>query len=383
MSGKGKTVHGEAANAGHRVLAPDDAEVEAYLETALNAPGPDRAAERPARDRRQRGRRRRPRLRQPVRAAHRAPRPRAQRLLGAAARTTRRSSELERRGASADHPLGRPELGLRRRRARSRTPRSGAAASPCSASATARSSWPTSSAATSSRPRSASTDPATVTIGDRGRAVRRPRSDAAGLDEPRRLDHGAAGGLQRHGPDRFDPVRRPRRPVAQPVRHPVPPRGRAHAARPGRPAQLRRRARRASRPTWTPAQLHRVDRRRDPASASTPTPATVGIGRQGHLRAVGRRRLGRRRGARPPGRRRPADVHLRRPRADAEARIGAPARDVRAEPGHEPGDGRRARAVPRPARRRRSTRSRSAGSSATSSSASSRRRPRSSARSTS
>ena len=35
---RGKTVHGEAANAGHRVLAPDDAEVEAYLETALNAP---------------------------------------------------------------------------------------------------------------------------------------------------------------------------------------------------------------------------------------------------------------------------------------------------------------------------------------------------------
>ena len=39
---RGKTVHGEAANAGHRVLAPDDAEVEAYLETALNAPAPER-----------------------------------------------------------------------------------------------------------------------------------------------------------------------------------------------------------------------------------------------------------------------------------------------------------------------------------------------------
>jgi len=49
VAGKGKTVHGEAANAGHRVLAPDDAEVEAYLETALNAPGPQRAAaDRPA-----------------------------------------------------------------------------------------------------------------------------------------------------------------------------------------------------------------------------------------------------------------------------------------------------------------------------------------------
>ena len=49
VADKGKTVHGEAANAGHRVLAPDDAEVEAYLETALHAPGPDRAAaDRPA-----------------------------------------------------------------------------------------------------------------------------------------------------------------------------------------------------------------------------------------------------------------------------------------------------------------------------------------------
>ena len=39
---RGRTVHGEAANAGHRVLAPDDAEVEAYLEQALNASPPQR-----------------------------------------------------------------------------------------------------------------------------------------------------------------------------------------------------------------------------------------------------------------------------------------------------------------------------------------------------
>jgi hypothetical protein len=38
---RGKTVHGAAANAGHRVLAPDDLEVEAYLETALKAPPPE------------------------------------------------------------------------------------------------------------------------------------------------------------------------------------------------------------------------------------------------------------------------------------------------------------------------------------------------------
>ncbi len=39
---KGRTVHGAEASAGHRVLAPDDAEVEAYLETALKAPAPER-----------------------------------------------------------------------------------------------------------------------------------------------------------------------------------------------------------------------------------------------------------------------------------------------------------------------------------------------------
>jgi GMP synthase (glutamine-hydrolysing) len=48
-AGRGKTIHGEPANAGHRVLAPDDAEVEAYLETALNAPPPERPeGDRPA-----------------------------------------------------------------------------------------------------------------------------------------------------------------------------------------------------------------------------------------------------------------------------------------------------------------------------------------------
>jgi len=44
---RGRTVHGEPANAGHRVLAPDDAEVEAYLEQALHAPPPARGEEAP------------------------------------------------------------------------------------------------------------------------------------------------------------------------------------------------------------------------------------------------------------------------------------------------------------------------------------------------
>ena len=87
---RGKTVHGEAANAGHRVLASDDAEVEAYLETALNAPDPTaRRADRPggaipgASPPVRAGHRRRHRLREPVRPADRAARPRAQRLLRA------------------------------------------------------------------------------------------------------------------------------------------------------------------------------------------------------------------------------------------------------------------------------------------------------------
>ena len=62
---RGKTVHGEPANAGHRVLAPDDAEVEAYLEVALDAPAPERTRPSAGRDVRRPGDRRRPRLRQP------------------------------------------------------------------------------------------------------------------------------------------------------------------------------------------------------------------------------------------------------------------------------------------------------------------------------
>ena len=42
---RGVTVHGEEANAGHRVLTSDDAEVEAYLEVALDAPPPERPPE--------------------------------------------------------------------------------------------------------------------------------------------------------------------------------------------------------------------------------------------------------------------------------------------------------------------------------------------------
>ena len=135
---RGKTVHGEPANAGHRVLAPDDAEVEAYLEVALDAPAPERTPQDrpPAADVRRARDRRRPRLRQPVRPADRAPRPRAQRLLGAPAprHADGRARAARRPGG---HPVRRPDVGVRRRRPQARTPRSGAAGCRSSASATA------------------------------------------------------------------------------------------------------------------------------------------------------------------------------------------------------------------------------------------------------
>ena len=44
---RGKTVYGAPANAGHRVIGSDDAEVEVYLEVALDAPAPSRLASDP------------------------------------------------------------------------------------------------------------------------------------------------------------------------------------------------------------------------------------------------------------------------------------------------------------------------------------------------
>ena len=210
---RGKTVHGEAANAGHRVLAPDDAEVEAYLETALKAPGPGSLARRST-VRRRRHRppdRRRPRLRQPVRAADRAPRPRARRLLrAAAARHAVRGAGAPRR--ARDHPVGRPELRLRRGRAAARPGRLDRAGS--------RSSGICYGAQLMAHELGGDVLPATpprVRAGERHdhrgrRPVRGHRARAAGLDEPRRLDHAAARGLPGDRPDRLDAVRRPGRP---------------------------------------------------------------------------------------------------------------------------------------------------------------------------
>ena len=97
-----------------------------------------------------------------------------------------------------------------------------------------------------------------------GQRRRSPTDDGlfTGIDreQPVWMSHGDSitrlpDGFQRDRPDRLDAVRRPGRPGAPPVRHPVPSRGRAHAARRRGPAQLRGRASPGSRQTWTPANF--------------------------------------------------------------------------------------------------------------------------------
>ena len=137
---RGKTVHGEAANAGHRVLAPDDAEVEAYLETALKAPGPDRSPEdRPANAD--------PEDRETVVvldfgsqfAQLIARRVRELDVYSELLPHDTPMAELERRGTRAIILSGSPALASTTRARRARTPPSGPARSRSWASATARS----------------------------------------------------------------------------------------------------------------------------------------------------------------------------------------------------------------------------------------------------
>ena len=76
-----------------------------------------------------------------------------------------------------------------------------------------------------------------------------------------------------------------------------------------------------ARPTWTAGNF--IDTTDRPGSRA-------GRRRARDLRAVGWRRLGSRGHARAPRDRRPADLHLRRPRPDAQARVRAAAHDLRA-----------------------------------------------------
>ena len=186
--------------------------------------------------------------------------------------------------------------------------------------------------------------PATVQITEDDGLFDGLRPRPAGLDEPRRLDHAHPRGVPRDGADGLDAVRGARRPGPAPVRDPVPPGGGPHAPGQGPAPQLRHRHR-GHRARVDVGQLHRDDGRRDPG-AGRPARRRDRLRRPGDLRAVGRRGLRRRRGARPPRGRRPAHLHLRRPRADAQEGVRAPAGHLRGQPGHAAGHGGRPRAVP-------------------------------------
>ena len=115
------------------------------------------------------------------------------------------------------------------------------------------------------------------------------RPEISGVDEPRRPRHQAAGGLRRrrHLGQRAD--RHDRRRQAQILRHAIPSRSHAHAARRGAAAQFR-------------AQDRGLHRRLDHARVQArgdrqdPPPGRQG---QGDLRTVRRRRFRRRRRAHP------------------------------------------------------------------------------------
>ena len=349
---RGKTVHGAAANAGHRVLAPDDAEVEAYLETALKAPAPDRSPDD-----------------QPSGAGDTARQTVVVLDFGSQfaqliARRVRELDvysellphdtpyeELERRGARAiilsggpnsvyDEDAPRPDPAVWTGRipvlgicygAHLMAHELGGDVLPAD--------------------RNREYGPASVTI---------TRDDAlfAGIEreQPVWMSHGDSitrlpEGFRSDRPDGLHAVRGSCRPEPQPLWHPVPPGGRPHAARPRRPAQLRGRHRRRG-ADLDGRQLRRHDGGRDPRTGGRACPGDR-LGRTGHLRPVGRRGLGRGGGAGPSCGGRSADLHLRRPRPDAQEGIRAAAGHLRARPGDAPGHGRRAAAVPRSACRRR------------------------------
>ena len=302
-----------------------------------NAPAPTRpAADRPDADRARL--RRRPRLRQPVRPADRPPRPRAQRLLGAdpPRHAVGRDRAPQPQG---DHPLGRPELGLRRRRAEAR-PGDLVAADPGprdllrrpADGPRARRRRPADRrSASTARRRSRSPTATACSPGlDRDQPVWMSHGDSItrlpeGFTSTAQTDSTAFAGLAVAG--------------AQPLRHPVPSRGRPHAEGPRRPAQLRRRHRRRLADLDT-SQLHRPDRRRDPRAGQRPR-GRHRVEDDDAARALARRRssrAGRPARGRPSRRRRGAGCSRRTGTGSARPLAQPPALPPRLVQQHGSGD---------------------------------------------
>ena len=156
----------------------------------------------------------------------------------------------------------------------------------------------------------------------RGRV--RGRRARAGLDEPRRQGGGAAGGLSRRRDLGGLAVRRDRRRPPAHLWRAVPPRGRAHAARP--------RAARQFRASGRGLRL-RLDDGGVPRAGDRPD-ARADRRRPGDLRPLGRRRFGGHRAPAARGGRRPAGLHPGRHRSPACGRGGADRRSLPAPQQH-------------------------------------------------
>ena len=247
------------------------------------------------------------RLRRAVRPADRPAGARGARLLRDRARTRHRG-RAGRAPAGRGDPSRRAQVGARRRARPARPRRSTSSACPCSASATA----------PSSSPDQLGGEVARTGRGEYGRTEldASPSPGCCCADLPAEqtvwMSHfDAIAGRRRASrspPPPPTPGGRPRAPRAGPLRRAVPPRGGPH----------RRRA--SDDPRTLPARSVRRSGRLDEASiiehAVEAIRAQVGLG-PGHLRPVGRGRLGGGRRAGAQGHRPPAHLRVRRHRADA------------------------------------------------------------------
>ncbi len=252
---------------------------------------------------------------------------------------------VRRHEAAGDHPVRRPRLGARPRRA------AAAAGILCRRRAHPRHLlWRAGDGASARRQGRGRPSPRIRPRRGRGRdrqrAARRrvaARREISGVDEPWRPGDRTAQGFPRRRHLAQCADRHDRRRGAAVLCHPVPPRSRAHAPWRGAAAQLRARHRRLRR-RLDHARLQGRGDREDPRPGRAAGP--------GDLRPLRRRRFRGGRGADPRGDRRAAHLRVRRPRPAAPGRRPQGGRPVPRQLQHPAGPCGGAGAVPRRARRR-------------------------------